>query len=49
MKLIQLYMKTWPKDEAVAEFKESLPEIKKAAAEKAKADKSKAKDKAKEK
>lgn len=45
MKMIQLYMKTWPKDDAVAGFKEMLPELKKAASEKAKADKSKAKDK----
>ena len=47
IKLIQLFMKTWPKDDSVAEMKESLPELKKAAAEKAKADKAKAKEKAK--
>ena len=49
VKLIQLFMKTWPKDEAIAGFKEALPEIKKNAAEKAKATKSKGKEKAKEK
>jgi len=47
IKLIQLFMKTWPKDDSVAEMKESLPELKKAAAEKAKTDKAKAKEKAK--
>ena len=47
IKLIQLFMKTWPKDDAVADMKDALPELKKAAAEKAKADKAKAKEKAK--
>jgi hypothetical protein len=47
IKLIQLFMKTWPKDDSVADMKEALPELKKAAAEKAKADKAKAKEKAK--
>ena len=49
MALIQLFMKTWPKDEAVAGYKESLGELKKKAAEKAKAEKAKAKAKGKEK
>ena len=40
-------MKTWPKDDSVADMKEALPELKKAAAEKAKTDKAKAKEKAK--
>ena len=44
-RIIQLYMKTWPKDDAVAEYKEALSDLKKAASEKAKADKSKPKDK----
>ena len=47
MTLIQLFMKTWPKDEAVAGYKESIGELKKKAAEKAKAEKAKAKEKAK--
>lgn len=47
MTLIQLFMKTWPKDEAVAGYKESMGELKKKAAEKAKAEKAKAKEKAK--
>lgn len=49
MKLVQMFMKTWPKDEAVAGYKEQMHDLKKAAAEKAKADKSKGKDKAKDK
>ena len=49
MTLIQLFMKTWPKDEAVAGYKESMGELKKKAAEKAKAEKAKAKGKGKEK
>jgi len=46
IKIIQLFMKTWPKDDSVVDMKEALPELKKAAAEKAKADKAKAKEKA---
>ena len=49
IKVIQLFMKTWPKDDAVAELKEMIPELKGKAKEKAKADKAKAKEKAKEK
>ena len=49
MKLVQLFMKTWPKDEAVAGYKESMGELKKKAAEKAKAEKAKAKEKGKDK
>ena len=45
LKLIQLFMKTWPKDDAVAGYKDEMAELKKAAAEKAKADKAKAKEK----
>ena len=45
LKLIQLFMKTWPKDDAVAGYKDEMSELKKAAAEKAKADKAKAKEK----
>lgn len=47
IKVIQLFMKTWPKDDAVAELKEMIPELKGKAKEKAKADK--AKEKTKEK
>ena len=49
MKLVQLFLKTWPKDESAAGFKESMSELKKKAAEKAKADKAKTKEKDKEK
>lgn len=49
MKIVQMFMKTWPKDEAVAGYKEQMHDLKKAASEKAKADKSRAKDKAKDK
>ena len=49
IKVIQLFIKTWPKDDAVAEFKEMIPELKEKAKEKLKADKAKAKEKAKEK
>ena len=45
IKLVQLFVKTWPKDEAVAGYKESMPELKKKAAEMAKAEKAKAKSK----
>jgi len=45
IRLIGLFSKTWPKDDAVAGFKASIPDLKKAAAEKAKADKAKAKEK----
>ena len=41
IKLIDLFIKTWPKDESAAEFKASLKELKKAAKEKAKASKEK--------
>ena len=47
IRLIGLFSKTWPKDESVAEFKASIPDLKKAAAEKKAADKAKAKEKAK--
>ena len=49
LKLVQLFIKTWPKDDAVHELKEKIPELKEKAKEKAKADKEKAKEKAKEK
>ena len=45
IKLIQLFMKTWPKDDSVKEYKEAIADLKKAAAEKAKAAKEKAKEK----
>ena len=45
LKLITLFMKTWPKDDAVAGYKEEMSDLKKAAAEKAKADKAKTKEK----
>ena len=45
IKLIQLFMKTWPKDDAVADLKAQIPELKEKAKEKAKADKEKAKAK----
>ena len=45
LKLVQLFMKTWPKDEASHEFKAQIPELKEKAKEKAKADKEKAKEK----
>ena len=47
LKLVQLFMKTWPKDDASHEFKSQIPELKEKAKEKAKADKEKAKEKAK--
>ena len=47
LKLVQLFMKTWPKDDASREFKSQIPELKAKAKEKAKADKEKAKEKAK--
>lgn len=43
IKLIQLFTKTWPKDDACQGFKEKMPELKEKAKEKAKADKAKAK------
>ncbi len=49
IRLIGLYLKTWPKDDAAKEFKDSIADLKKAAADKAKAAKEKAKDKSKEK
>jgi hypothetical protein len=45
IKLIQLFMKTWPKDDAVADLKAQIPELKEKAKAKAKADKEKAKAK----
>ena len=45
LKLVQLFIKTWPKDDAVHELKEKMPELKEKAKEKAKADKEKAKAK----
>ena len=45
IKLIDLFVKTWPKDESAKEYKASVSELKKAAAEKAKAAKEKAKEK----
>jgi len=45
IKLIQLFTKTWPKDDACHGFKEKMPELKEKAKEKAKADKEKAKAK----
>ena len=45
IKLIQLFTKTWPKDDACQGFKEKMPELKEKAKEKAKADKEKAKAK----
>ena len=34
-----IFIKTWPKDDSAKDYKASLPELKKAAAEKAKAEK----------
>ena len=48
LKLVQLFIKTWPKDDSSHELKEKVPELKEKAKEKAKADKEKAKEKAKE-
>ena len=48
MNLIQLFMKTWPKDEASAEYKAMIPDLKKAAAEKLKAEKEKARERMKD-
>ena len=45
IKLIDLFIKTWPKDDSAKEYKSSVSELKKAAAEKAKAAKEKAKEK----
>ena len=45
LKLVQLFIKTWPKDDAVHELKEKIPELKEKAKEKAKVDKEKAKAK----
>jgi hypothetical protein len=45
LKLVQLFIKTWPKDDAVADLKAQMPELKEKAKEKAKADKEKAKAK----
>ena len=44
LKLVQLFMKTWPKDEASREFKARIPELREKAKEKAKADREKSKD-----
>ncbi|MBR1921898.1 MAG: hypothetical protein IJ829_07870 [Kiritimatiellae bacterium] len=46
-RLIQLFLKTWPKDDAAADYKAAVPELKKAAAERAKEEKARAKEKAK--
>ena len=43
IKLIDLFIKTWPKDDSAKEYKASVSELKKAAAEKAKSAKEKAK------
>lgn len=48
LKLVQLFIKTWPKDDSSHELKGKVPELKEKAKEKAKADKEKAKEKAKE-
>ena len=45
LKLVQLFIKTWPKDDSSHELKEKVPELKEKAKEKAKADKEKAKAK----
>jgi len=45
IKLIDLFVKTWPKDDSAKEYKAAVSELKKAAAEKAKAAKEKAKEK----
>ena len=45
LKLVQLFIKTWPKDDSAKEYKEAIADLKKAAAEKAKAAKAKAKEK----
>ena len=42
IKVIELFIMTWPKDDSAKDYKASLPELKKAAA-KAKAEKGKAK------
>ena len=47
IKIIGLFIKTWPKDDSAKTYKESLPDLKKAAAEKAKAAKEIAKGAAK--
>ena len=47
LKLIQLYLKTWPDDTEAADYKAAMPELKKAAAGRAKEEKAKAKGKAK--
>ena len=45
IKLIQLFVKTWPKDDSAKEYKDSIADLKKSAAEMAKAAKEKAKEK----
>ena len=45
IKLINLFLKTWPKDDSAKEYKDAIGDLKKAAAEKAKAAKEKAKEK----
>ena len=45
IKLINLFLKTWPKDDSAKEYKDAIADLKKAAAEKAKAAKEKAKEK----
>ena len=48
LKLIQLYLKTWPDDTEADDYKAAMPELKKAAAGRAKEEKAKAREKAKE-
>ena len=45
IRLINLFLKTWPKDDSAKEYKEAIPELKKTAAERAKAAKEKATEK----
>ncbi len=45
VKLINLFVKTWPKDDSTKEYKDALADLKKAAKERAKAAKEKAKGK----
>ena len=45
IRLINLFLKTWPKDDSAKEYKDAIADLKKAAAERAKAAKEKAKEK----
>ena len=45
VRLINLFLKTWPKDDSAKEYKDAIADLKKAAAERAKAAKEKAKEK----